>query len=62
MTEQDKENTVATINGMSEEELQIVVTCIPDELLGMEIISRLQEARDFKRGILELLSTKKIAP
>lgn len=59
MTEQDKENIVATTKGLSEEELQIVVECIPDELLGMEMIARLQKARNFKSGILELLDKEK---
>lgn len=59
MTEQDKENIISTISGMSEEELQIVVTCIPARLLGMELIARCEEAEHFERGILELLNTKK---
>ena len=59
MTEQDKVNLIATISGMSEEELQVVATCIPDELLGEEMIRRLQNARTFKEGIVNLLENEK---
>ena len=59
MTEQDKESIIATVNGFSREELQVVVTCIPDELLGAETIRRLQIARNFKEGIINLLENEK---
>lgn len=59
MTEQDKEALIATINGFSGEELQVVITCIPDELLGAEITRRLQKARTFKDGIANLLKNEK---
>ena len=61
MTEQDRESIIATVNGFSREELQVVITCISDELLGAEIIRRLQNARMFKEGIANLLENK-IAP
>lgn len=57
--EQDKEALIATINGFSGEELQVVITCIPDELLGAEITRRLQKARTFKDGIANLLENEK---
>ena len=44
---------------ISGEELQVVITCIPDELLGAEITRRLQKARTFKDGIANLLENEK---
>jgi hypothetical protein len=59
MTEQDRANIVATINGMSEEELEVVVTCISDAILGRELASRLYEARKFKDAVMNLIENEK---
>ena len=59
MSEKDRENLTATVNGFSREELQVVITCMPDEMLGAEIIRRLQNARTFKNGIASLLEKEK---
>ena len=59
MTEQDKANLIATISGMSEEEQEVVVTCIPDAILGKELASRLYEARRFKDAIMNLIENEK---
>lgn len=59
MTEQDRANIVATINGMSEEELEVVVTCISDAILRRELASRLYEARKFKDAVMNLIENEK---
>ena len=59
MTEQDKANLITTINGMNEEEQEVVVTCIPDAILGKELASRLYEARRFKEAVMNLIENEK---
>ena len=59
MTEQDKANLIATISGMSEEEMEVAVTCIPDEILGKELAIRLYEARRFKEAVVNLIENEK---
>lgn len=59
MTKQDKENIIATISGMSVEELEVAVTCIPDAMLERELASRLHEARRFKEDVMNLIENEK---
>ena len=50
MTEQDKENLIATINGMSAEELEVVVTCIPVRMLAIGIVAQCEDLENFTNG------------